>query len=268
VVRDRTSGEVHPGLPEANRVAKAINEAKLAIDAQGLVSDVVALLNTLYQVKLSNEELESGFDKVRASLQSSLETTSVKITKVNVGLVTTVITNLNARYIEVADDEIDLRKVNWKSIGGLLDVEDTKKVQFIADHTSAQQLVSEYVQTAADVRNFANFCFVITQQLNIVQKQVANLVGWHNKATAYYHSLIIGDIQTMMAIDALARNQGLDGAPKDKKGVFKFNVLKEVDAQTFIEKTGVQTQKVLEHDIAGLKSNLKAFTNQIGWSPA
>jgi hypothetical protein len=266
-VRYHTTGfKLNEPVPESNRVFKACMDTSLALDISEIVKEVNGLLTELYGTKFTNEELTSGFDKVRTQLQADIQTKAVILNKQNIREITSNIQQLNARYVTIQDDEIDLRKVDWRALGNLISVDEMTKVKFIADQSGAATLLTVYQKAAVDVRDFTGFCFLVTQQLNIVEHQIVNLVGWYDKATAYYSAMVLNDIETMQKMIAESKARGTV-IPSDRHHLPKIVAITEADAQTFLEKFSVGSQITLDHDIAGLKTNLDAFTKQIGWKP-
>lgn len=270
VVRDKTQrptdAQIANGFPEANRLQKACHDVSLSLDITGIAGELNGLLKSLYATTFTNDELSTSFEKVKNNLQTNLNTVTVQLNRQNVKALTTTIQYLNARYVDLADDEIDLRKVNWKTLGNILSVDEATKVQFIAAKGNAGDVLGIYQQTAVDIRNFTSYCFMVTQQLNVVEHQVTNLVNWHNRATAYYVAMVLKDLDTLKALVKESKDKGTP-IPSSDGNIPKLHAIKKAEAKTFVEKFAEGSQTALDHDIGNLQTNLNRFTSQIGWKP-
>lgn len=260
--------------PEAVRVAKAIQEVKSALDVQPIGVVVGKVYEELYKVSFTNEELTEGFDKVRAKLKQDIHTQTVKLAPQDIPLLFTGIQALNKRYQEISDKQLDLSGIKWKELGNLIDKSDADKIDEMNDFygytklPTQHQLSAEYQRMTIEVRNFTQFCFSVSQSLMIVQKQIINLVEWHNRTHAYYMGGVIGDLDTMMAAIADAKKNGHNPVVDSKGRPQPLMFIKEADAKTFMERASGTLHAVIEPNMKELKETYNNFARQVGWRKA
>lgn len=252
--------------PEANRVLKACMEVNASLDTSGLATDVRAIYEALYSISFSNEELMEGFNVVRKRVQDTLVTESVKLNKTDISALMTGIQYLNQRYIEIGKDEVDLSKIDFKALGSIINRDDATKVELMAKHLGNPALLGAYQETTVNIRNFSQFCFMISQSLLIVEQQVVNLCNWHNRANQYYYAGLMNDLEGIAKVNTEARLAGhhpradIAGYPTDK-----FVFVKDEDAQTLHEKIAAGFKFSVDVDLAGAKTSLNNFAKQTGW---
>lgn len=251
---------------EANRVAAACQEVKLALDVNEISGTVAKLYEALYKVKFSNEELTNGFNEVRTKLQATVKNETVKLSPQNTTEIMMTIQYLNARYQEINDNEIDLSKVNWKAIGQVVDAGDAEKVKAIANFYGYPPLLANYQEMSVALRNYTQFCFNVTQALMVVQKQIQNLIEWHHRCHAYYYAGVMGDIEGVIKAvkDAQAKGHPF---PADAHGVPQIPCvyIREADAKTLAEKASANIKFIIENDIGNTKTIINNFSKQIGF---
>jgi hypothetical protein len=259
-VRHSTNNMGAP-FTEVNRILKAVEEATLSLDSSELVDLVSKLYNTLFDIKFTNDELTNGFSNTQKKLQESVKLEVVKLDKVNVGQTLENIQYLNTRYMEMVDNEIDISKVNWKAIGDTVSRSDAEKIQALSTYYSNPNILSQYQKMSVQVRSFTQFCFFITSELKRVEKQIVDLVSWHQRTHAYYYAGFMNDLEKIQAIVIEAREKGKAPIIGNDHMVF----IKAADAQTFMEKLSANINFGLENDIGGLKTRINNFTKQTGW---
>lgn len=265
-VRQATSGPVASSeSPEVNRIYKACLEVEVALDNQAIASEIKTLLEVLYKVDFSNDELLDGFDKVRKTLHETIQAHSVQVEKKNVSDLLSAINYVNDKYMAIKDNEIDLRGINWKEIGGIVDKNDAEKVAKIANFYNFPAVLASYQKVCVQIRNYTNFCFSVAQALLKVEKQIDGLVNWFNRTQAYFHYCVLDDINALRAIILEARKKGLNPYADIHGYPMGMVFINETDARTVMEKLSVETGKAIEADIAGLKTTYNNFTKQIGW---
>lgn len=257
--------------PEALQIVKAIQEVKSCLDVQPIGIVVGKVYEELYKTNFTNEELTEGFDKVRAKLKQDIHTQTVSLTPQDIPQLFTSIQALNKRYQEISDKQLDLSGIKWKDLGDLIDKSDADKIEDMNDFygyaklPTHQQLTAEYQRMSIEVRNFTQFCFSVSQSLMIVQKQIVNLVEWHNRTHAYYMGGVIGDLDTMMASIKDAKAHGhkpvVDGKGRPQPLMF----IKEADAKTFMERASGTLHAVIEPNMKELKETYNNFARQVGW---
>lgn len=252
--------------PEANRVLKACMEVNVALDTTGLASEVRAIYEALYAISFSNEELMAGFSTVRKRIQDTLATEAVKLNKTDVSTLLTSIQYLNQRYIEVGKNEIDLSKIDFKALGNIINRDDATKVEMMAKHLNNPALLTAYQETTVNIRNFTQFCFMVSNSLLIVEQQVVNLCNWHNRANQYYYSGLMNDLEGIAKVNTEARLEGhhpradIAGYPTDK-----FVFVQGEDAQTLQEKIAAGFKFSVDVNLGGAKTSLQNFAKQTGW---
>lgn len=258
--------------PEMVRVMTTINETRLALDTAGVTEIVQKLYSTLYKIEFTNEELIEGFDKVRNRLKTTLQSEKVKVIKQDAPGLLLGIELLKKRYMELADDKVNLDAVDWKALGKAIDKSDSDQIKMMSDFFTApgvptdSKLLAEYQRLSIEVRTFSQFCFSIAQSMLTVQRQAINLIDWHNRTYAYYYSGLLGDIDTMMAVIKDAKAAGHSPLHDSKGRPPPMLFIKEADAQTFMEKLSSNLNLVVESDVAGVKASFNNFAKQIGWS--
>lgn len=250
--------------PEVNRLVKACFDVNASLDPDSLATDIGKLYETLYKIKFSNDELLNGFNNVKTQLQQHIQTERVKLGKNNVAEFMRTIQYLNARYVSIAPNEMDLSGINWKAMGGIVDKDDATKVQEIANHFNYPPLLAAYQEASAAVRNFSQFCLSVSQALMVVQQQATNLIDWHGRATMYYMHGVAGDLDKLREVHLKARAEGLSPRADAMGNPEGIVFIPDADAQTFGEKFALQTSMVL--DISGFKENFNTLAKQTGWS--
>lgn len=278
-VRVRASNPVHERTletsPEVNRLMKEILEIASILDVDGITSQVSKLYDVLYKVKFSNEELQNGFSECRKKIQDTVVTEVVKLNKQDVPTILATIQYLNARYIEITDNTVDISKIDFKNLATIVDRGESDKITEISNYYYQHQkfgsgfvtLQQAYQQMCVDVRNYTNFCFSVSQSLMVVERQASNLVDWYNRAHAYYYHGLLGDIDTMAKLNLEARKKGhnpsadVEGYPYNADAVF----IKGADAKTFLERNAATMNVIVEQDLAGVKTSFNNFAKQTGW---
>lgn len=257
--------------PEMVRVLAAINETRLALDTTGVTEIVQKLYSTLYKIEFTNDELVNGFDKVRGKLKATLQTEKVKVIKQDAPGLLLGIQILKNRYLELADEKIDLASVDWKALGKVIDKTDSDQIKAMSDFYQApnvpddRKLLADYQRLTIEVRTFTQFCYSVAQAMLTVQRQAINLIDWHNRTYAYYYSGILGDIDTMMAVIKDAKAAGHSPLHDSKGRPPPMLFIKEADAETFMEKLSSNLNVVIEGDVAKVKTSFNAFAKQVGW---
>lgn len=254
--------------PEVNRLVKSIQEVGLALDTEELASMVSKLYETLYKIKFSNEELQTGFSGCRKKIQDSLVTERAKLRELDIPATLQSIQNANLRYIEITANTVDISKINFKVLGTAIDKTEADKIREVANQYSFPPLLEVYEAMAYDVRNFTQFCTSVSQSLLVVDRQVANLVDWYNRASAYYYHGLLGEVEALAKLNTDARKKGhsgngdVEGYPYDRDQVF----IKDADAKTLGERMAATNKIIIEEDLAGVKTALNNFSKQAGWS--
>lgn len=250
--------------PELNRVVKACLEVEASLDPDGLATDVGKLYETLYKVQFTNDELLTGFNTVRDQLKAHVAVERVSLGKNDVAVKLAAIQYLNKRYVEISDKEIDMSRVNWKAIGGIVDKDDATKIDEMAKFFNHPSLLQTYQDTTVAVRNFSQFCFSVSQALMVVNQQATNLIEWHGRATMYYMHGVMGDLEGLRALHLKARAEGLSPEADALGNPIGMVFIDEADAKTFGEKAAANVNLVSE--ISGLKDSFNSVAKQTGWS--
>lgn len=251
--------------PEAIRLLKASQDVGLALNKEAILPSVVALLNALYKTKFSNQELEEGFSKVRKDLETSITLHAAKIPATDVSGIMDSIQMLNKHYVNISDNSIDMGDVNIRALGAIVDKTDADKMKAMSDHYKMPSLLTSYQEVAVAVRDYSNFCQLVTRQLSIVQRQIDNLTRWYVRGQLWYYHGILGDMEKLKELNREARaHDAIPIADKDGSPAFKFEFIEAADAQTFMENFGATSQEVLEKDIAGLRTIYNNFVKDAG----
>lgn len=266
------------GSTELLVLVKAMAEVRACMQTSEVAETVQALLKELHGHEFSNEELTNGFAGTKKKLQETLDAHQVNLRIVNAEELMVAIQILNARYIEISDNEIDLRQVNMKELGQTIDKDDMTKVSEISGYytsisekwgdvkdATGQDLLIGYKELTVDLRNFTQFCFNVSQSLLVTERQIKALIDWHNRANTYYAAAVVNDIETITKTIEEARKAGhtpyadTDGYPTG------MVIISEADAKTFAEKASANVKGYYDRDLAGVKTSLGAFQKQIGW---
>lgn len=251
--------------PEVNRVVTAGQEMLRALDPQGLASSVSALLQTLYKVEFTNEELSSGFDKVRKQLEVTVITGASKLSAIDMSVVMTNIQQLNARYSTISDDTIDLSSVNLRDMGDVIERTDAEKIKLISQYYNDPTPLTTYQEVAVSLRNYSNFCQMVSRQLLIVERQINNLTRWYARSHLWFLHGLLNDMEKLRELNLEARADG--HAPKaNHEGypTLELEFISDADAKTFLEKLAGTSQEFIEKDLAGLKTNYNRVVKQLG----
>lgn len=250
---------------EVNRIAKACKDVTVSLDVPTLADLVGKVYAELYKIEFSNDELTNGFSDVRKKLQESITAEMVQLKKQNIGQTMTDIQYLNKRYQEMSDKEIDLSKVNWKAMGQIVDKSDSEKVTAISGYYNYPNLTGIYQGTVVELRNFTNFCYSASNELMKVEKQIENLVAWHNRTHAYYYAGVMKDVDKVIEMVAEARKAGHNPMAGIDNIPVGLVFIKDADAKTFAEKLSANVNFLIEQDVAGVKTSINNFSKQIGW---
>lgn len=252
--------------PEANRVLKACAEVGVCLDTTALSNDMREVYEALYNITFTNEELTEGFNKVRERVRATLHTEQLKIKTQDVSGLLTLIQYLNQRYIDISKNEVDFSKIDFRQLGNVINRDDMEKVKYIAQSVGNDALLATYQETAADVRNFSQFCFLVSESLLIVDRQVANLCNWHNRANQYYYAGVLNDVETIAKVNVEARAAG-HNPQADIAGypTHKIVFVNGEDAQTFTEKLAAGMKFSVDANFGGAKTSLNNFAKQTGW---
>lgn len=251
--------------PEVIRLMKGCAEVNQSFSANSIVPLVVELLNKLYKVNFTNEELTQGFSKVRKDLDEMVKLETVKLSPGNITELMGSVQVLNAHYAKIADNSIDMSGVNLKQLGAAIDKTDADKMKAMATYYQAANLITEYQFVATGVRDYTQFCQLVTRQLMLVSRQIDNLTRWHARGYAWYYYSLLNDMDQLRQLNIDARNHGAnpmmgpDGTP-----LVKFEFIDDADSKTFLEKFGGTSQKVLDADIANLKTIYNSFVKESG----
>lgn len=270
-----TAGAVNTSdSPEGNRIMKACMDVKASLDISDISKDVHDLYATLYKIEFNNDELTAGFAKARKHIQDTLETATVEVGKNNVTTVMTMIQGLNRRYLELADKEIDLGKIDFKALGNIVNKDDAAKISDIArklvtvskGQAFQSNLQAVYQEATVDLRNFGQFCFSVSQALLVVERQIENLNSWYNRAHQYYYHGLLNDLEAVAKINLEARAAGAN-PEADARGVptTKFVFIKDADAKTLGEKIASGAKFSIDADLGGAKTAFSNFAKQTGW---
>lgn len=251
--------------PEANRVLVASQEVMKSLNGQAVTADIVALLSVLYKVEFTNEALTDGFSKVRKDLDVAIVTQAVKLTPVDIGLTLAAIQNLNARYVEISDNSIDMSNINLKALGEAIDKTDADKIQTLARYYNYPNIVITYQEVAAAVRNYSNFCQMASRQLLMVSRQIDSLVRWYARAHLWYIHGLLEDLDKLRQLNLEARAQGYS-PQADASGTptLQFEFMMDADPVTFAEKFAATSQDVIKDDIGGLRTKYNNLVKQLG----
>jgi hypothetical protein len=253
--------------PEINRLLKEILEVSTALNVDAISDQVSKLYEVLYSLKFSNEELQNGFSECRKKIQETLVTESVKIQKQDVPLLLNQIQFLNARYIEITENTVDIQKTDFRKLGDIVERGEADKIEQIAGYYNQPHLLAAYQQLCVNVRSYTQFCFSVSNSLMLVERQASNLVDWYNRAHAYYYHALLDDMDTIAKINQDARSKGhspsadVEGYPYEADLV----VIKDADAKTFYERNSKVVNEIIVQDLAGVKTSFNNFAKQTGW---
>lgn len=261
-----------PHLPDAkdsiyvNRVNAALNELRLVTLPEELNKVINDIFTKLYGISFSNNAMEDGFVRLREQLRQNV--VSQNVMQRNNDSTRKAITNLlikaNNRYVELKENTPDLGRVDWKSIGRIVNVTDSQKIQFLQDAYRATTLVSTYSQVAVEVRDVTNGAYLIGQELLKLEKQIESITTWHARTSIYFMAGVVGDVETMQKINQSSMAEGRkpvsdqDGRPH--MGAF----FSAIPAEGFKENFAQHAHLLLELDLVPFKRALNNFSKQIG----
>lgn len=251
--------------PEVARILKGCAETTMAVSNSTVVPLVADLLASLYKVTFSNDELTNGFADVRKRLDQMVQLESVKLSQGNVVQLMTTVQGLNAHYANVADNSIDMSGVNLKQMGIAIDKSDADKIKAMGDYYGAPMIVAEYQTVCTAVRNYTQFCQLVTRQLSMVGRQIDNLVRWHARGYLWFYHALLDDLDKLRQLNLEAKQQGHnpmmgpDGTP-----AVKFEFIDDADAKTFMEKFGGTSQEIIDKDIGNLKTIYNNLVKETG----
>lgn len=252
---------------ELNRVLKAILDVKSNLDTKAIATTVNKLYEALYKTKFNDEELATGYNKVREDLKKQVVTQKISMTGGKVEKTMQTIQQLNKRYLEISDKELDLSSIKWKDIGSIVDRDDASKVKALDAYFQGAGLQGMYTDMGAEVRNFVQYCLSVTNSMMTVEKQASNLIEWHAKATAFYYNGVIGEAKELVKIAESAPN--LDDQQELKRQIKKMGKLKfinEPEAETLQEVLGrAGAGEKIKTDLKAFDTRLNNFAKQIGW---
>lgn len=251
--------------PELYKLMTANREVFKSLDTQEISGKVVSLLEGLYKVKFTNEALTDGFNLARKELDNAVAQEAVKLTQVNLPLIMAEIQELNTRYVEISDHSVDMSGINLRKLGEVVDKTDADKVQTIADYLGVVNPVKEYQELALALRNYSNFCQMVSRQLLIVGSQCTNLSRWYARAHLWFIHGILGDMNKLREVMLEARQDGhKPQADANGNPTFRLEFIPEADAKTFMENFTATNQKILDEDIAELKTKYNNLVKQVG----
>ena len=265
-VRAQTTGMISASeSPEINRIVKASQEVMKALEINELTNKVAALLNTLYKVNFTNEALTNGFNKVRKELETIVVTSSVKLTPVDMKQTLMDIQALNKRYVEISDNSIDMTGIDIRALGAAIDKTDADKVKTLSDYYQTSVPVESYQIVAVSLRNYTDFCQMVSRQLLVVERQIHHLTSWYARAHLWYMHGLLNDMEKLRQLNLEARAEGFNPtANADGYSTIKLDFIPEADSKTFMEKFAGTSQIVLENDIGGLKTRYNTLVKQLG----
>jgi len=251
--------------PEVNRLVTAAQEVMKALNPQAITHEVATLLSTLYKVEFTSEALTEGFNNVRKQLDATVVAHAVKLSPVDVSEIMSNIASLNARYVQISDNQIDMSGINLKSLGEAIDKTDADKVKALADYYGLPQPVTTYQEVAVGVRNYSNFCQMVSRQLLVVERQVDSLSRWYARAHMWYLHGLLGDMEKLRELNLQARAEG-HNPQSNQEGytTIEMDFITEADAKTFMEKFAGTTREMFDHDIADLRTKYNNLVKQLG----
>jgi len=251
--------------PEVIRFLKGCAEVTMSFSASTVVPLVAELLSTLYKVTFSNDELTNGFANVRKKLDEMVKLEAVKLSPANLGDLMTTVQGMNALYANVSDNSIDMSGINLKQLGAAIEKTDADKVKAMGEYYGAPAIVAEYQAVAVGVRNYTQFCQLVTRQLSLVGRQIDNLVKWHIRGQLWYYHAVLDDLQKLRELNLDAKAHGAnpmmsaDGTP-----TIQFEFIDDADAKTFMEKFGGTSHEIIDKDIGNLKTIYNNLVKETG----
>lgn len=251
--------------PEINRLLAAGSEVLVALDNKAITQEVVKLLEALYKVKFNSESLTEGFSKVRKELDEAVATHTVQLNQINVKEIMADIQSLNLGYVYLNDNSVDMSSINLKALGQAVDKTDADRVQALANYYGVPDPVIGYQSVAVAIRNYANFCQMVSRQLLVVEHQITSLINWYARSHMWYLHGLLGDMDKLRSLMLEAKADGVK-VKADAAGNPTFNMefIPEAEAQTFMENFSATNRKVLDEDIGELKSRYNNLVKQLG----
>ncbi|MNM31885.1 hypothetical protein D3C81_424710 [compost metagenome] len=252
--------------PECNRVMKACLEVLATLRPEEVLTECSKLINVLYKTEFTNEALTEGIGKLRTELDSMVKAQAVNLTQMPISTVMTNIQHLNAAYVGLSANSMDMSRINLKALGNIVDKDDAAKVEMMSKYYNHRGVLEAYQTMAVGVRNFTNFCQLVSRQMLVVERQVVHVVGWYHRAHMWYYHGLLDDFEKLRAINQAARAAGAH-PQADAAGnpTYEMDFIPEADSKTFMEKFGGTAQEVIEKDIGGLRTRYNNFVKQSGW---
>lgn len=251
---------------ESNRIYKECLEVLLALNTNKITPKLSLLFDALYGIKFTNEELDRGFNEVREKLRKEVEIKTLTLSGINAGANLGQIQDLNMKYQNIKDRDIDLSTVDWKKLGNAIQLDEADKIQQIAGLYNFPPLIAMYQSVSVHIRNFTSFCHLVTNELFKVERQIETLVNWHARTSLYYISGLSGDIQQMTKIIKEAKAQGLSPyAFADNSPKINSKFIKETQLEGFYEKMADVNHDIIEMDLLNIKGKANKFTKQLGF---
>lgn len=251
---------------EVNRVLKAILDVKATLDTKAIATTVNKLYEAMYKTGFTDDELSTGYDKVRADLKKTLVTQKINMNGVNVGKTLETIQMLNNRYLEINDKELDLSGIKWRDLGTIVDKTDADKIKAMDDYFQGLGLQARYQEMGVEVRNFVQYCLSITTSMMTVEKQASNLVEWHTKARTYYYHGVIGNAKEIaQIIKSTGNKDDQTELKRQAKKIGKMRFIREPEVLTLQEMLSrVGAGEKVQSSISQFDSQLNNFIKQTG----
>lgn len=251
---------------QVNRVNAALNELRLVTLPQELNGVISAIFEKLYGIRFSNNAMEDGFVKLREELKQNVISQNILLrnNEHTRKQITGVLMKANSRYVELKEDTPEIGRVDWKTIGRIVNVPDSQKIQFLQDTFRATTLVSTYSAVAIEVRDVTNGAYLIGQELLKLEKQIESITSWHARTSVYFMAGVLGDIETMKRVNQMSMAEGRspvsakDGTPH--MGAF----FSAIPAEGFKEQFAQHANLLLEMDLVPFKKALNNFSKQMG----
>lgn len=261
--------------PEVIAILKDCAEVSAKLNLDKLQPKLNDLFTKLYGVSFDSENLKNSFKESVQNVNKELETQRVNLLRNDVPKTISKIRYLETRYLDVKNNEISLNGVDWKTLQQFVNESDANKITDISHYlrvlspdgsVSKSDVQNVYLQLTKDVADFSNFCYLVSDQLNKIIKQIQGLIDWYNGTKMYYEGCILGDAMAMLTAINNGLAKGRDPVRNQYDNIVEnVEMMTEAQARTFMEITGEVNKTMIDNDVAQLKTKYNKLSKQLGF---
>lgn len=256
------SKQLHPGSAY-NHLLVQIKKCRSDLQFERLFSSIQAFIDTVYDVKISNDDIRTNFESFTRELNGKLE---VKNIKIDSNSRQTIWRELQAATLNSAitkeQYEDALVGLDIPGIEELVNLKDADYVKVIGELVGAPDLIHEYQLYCVETRCFVTNVQLAINECNKLNNQIINIENGYVRTNLYYTGLLIKDLEKFKELNkSLPQGERLD---LTDEGVYTrqidFSVL---NAQTFREKATDIFEQIVEVDLGGIKKSFNNLSKQL-----